>query len=146
MKLQQEILDTHQKILKACCYLMWYDDKNIQRLLYWATDFIWERLFLFTMYYIYYATSVWNACSEVTISVETSWVALTFEPCWVLIFCVCFKTGACSVPLLIQYLLIWVCIAEVLEDPEAYWSFLSVHISSLQAVQILAISGRSTFR
>lgn len=45
VKPQQEILDSHQKILKACCYLMVWWQK--WRLLYWATDFIWEHLFSF---------------------------------------------------------------------------------------------------
>lgn len=96
----------------------------------------------FTMGYIYCTRSVWNACSEATISVETSSVALSFEPGILLTFCVSFfKTKSPQ------------CISVVLADvtlytrglgrPRGTWQTLfSVQIPGVQAVQITALSGR----
>jgi len=42
------------------------------------------------MSYIYCTRSVWNACSEVTISADTFAVALLFEPSTLLVFYVNF--------------------------------------------------------
>lgn len=100
LKLQQGILDSHQKISKACCSLTlmvcWQKYCCIEQ------QTLSENFFL-TMGYIYYTRSVWNACSEATISVDTSWVALLFEPCILLTsVCISLKLRALSVSLNIE--------------------------------------------